>query len=100
MREPYWNRKRLFRDHSRHTHFRGEGKEDKTLGNTSPQESSISARDGKQVSALALAAEGTLRNEIPGMSRKYSEETSGNYYGAEKWCTFHLPSLVSQNKNI
>lgn len=76
----------MFRDHSRHTHFRGE--------DTSPQESNISARDGKQVSALALAAEGTLRNEIPGMSRKYPEETSGAYYGAEKWCPFHFPSLV------
>lgn len=54
----------MFRDHSRHTHFRGE--------DTSPQESTISARDGKQVSALA--AEGTSRNEIPRMSRKYSEQ--------------------------
>lgn len=61
---------------------------------TSEGESSISARDGKQVSALALAAEGTVRNEIPGMSRKYPEETSGTYYGAEKWCPFHFPSLV------
>lgn len=61
----------MSRDHSRHRHFRGE---EETLGNTSPQESSISARDGKQVTALTLAAEGTLRNEeIPGMSRQYSE---------------------------
>lgn len=60
----------MFRDHS-DRHFRGEGK---ILGYTSPQESCISARDGKQVSARILAAEGTVRNkEIPGVSRKYSE---------------------------
>lgn len=60
----------MFRDHS-DRHFRGE---EKILGYTSPQESSISARDGTQVSALIMAAEGTLRNEeIPGVSRKYSE---------------------------
>lgn len=52
----------MFRDHS-DRHFR---REEKILGYTS-QESSISARDGTQVSALIMAAEGTLRNEeIPG----------------------------------
>lgn len=60
----------MFRDRS-DRHFRGE---EKILGYTSPQESSISARDGTQVSVLTMAAEGTLRNEeIPGVSRKYSE---------------------------
>lgn len=48
--------------HTRHRHFR---EEEKILGYTSPQESSISARDGKQVSAMKLAAGGTLRNELP-----------------------------------
>lgn len=57
------------------------------------------ARDGKQVSALALADEGTSRSEIPGMSRKYSGETSGNY-GAEKWCAFHLPSQVKVRTQV